>query len=128
MKITELAKKKFGILFGEAYEKREKYFMDLFIYTNDLPTKGHGLTVDQLELFCTKCDCFGIHILGFETSYESEYGLHTVCFEVYYPKYKEGWWMSAIQYFKLNEIAKNIIPIVSIHKATLDFYLTDDGR
>lgn len=127
MEMTELAKKKLGMLFGAAHEKREMNFLETFIYTGELSRSAHRLTINQLEQFCEKCDSFGISILGFETSYESDYGLHTVCFEEYHKKYIEGWWRKAIQYFKSKNIESNIIPIVSIHKEVLDFYLADEG-
>ena len=127
MKMTELAKKKLGMLFGGEHEKKEWYFLKLFIYTNNLSLKGNGLLINQLESFCKKCDSFGIQVLGFETSYESDFGLHTVCFEEYHDKYKEGWWKQAIQYFKSNNIDKEIYPVVNIDKVILDFYLTYEG-
>jgi hypothetical protein len=127
MKILQLAEKKLNLIFGSSHEQVENIFKELYLeswYTKLKRTAG--LSLLQTRDFCHVCENFGILILGFETSYESKYGLNTLGFEFYSEPYSEEWWYNALADLKRSGIIDSIIPYIHIPSEVLNVYLSNE--
>ena len=123
MIISRHASKKFDSLFNPSGRNQEKLFLEKYI----LPVIGsgiinHGLTLRDVEMFCSRCEEFGIEILALETLYESRYGLHTQIVEEYCDEYQQGWWYMALADLQNNGVIDCIIPNVDIPIHALNRY------
>lgn len=127
MKIISLATKKLNMMFGQEHEQRERIFEETYLmrWYSQLK-KSPGLTLVQAKDFCHCCEKFGIKILGFETSYESRYGLNTYAYEEYTDNYHEEWWYNALHDLQLNHITDSIIPYIDIPFEVLNNYIGDE--
>jgi hypothetical protein len=121
MKILQLALKKLDIMLGNDHVHRERSFEKKYLDV----WYSKRLTLIEIPEFCICCESFDIKILGFETSYESEYGLHTFGFELYTDKYYNEWWYEALNDLKIYGIVDCIIPYIHIDATVLDKYLND---
>ena len=124
MKIANLATKKLNLLFGNEHENRERVFKEKYLdvwYSK--MSKSWGLTLSDIEEFCRCCEKFDIKILGFETSYESNYGLNTYIYEIYCDDCCEGWWFDALADLQRDKITDSIIPYIHIPAEVLNNYI-----
>ncbi len=124
MKILNLATKKLNLMFGQEHEQREGVFKDVYLSTwYSLIRHTSGLTLQQAAEFCFCCEKFGIRILGFETSYESKYGLYTYAYEQYCDEYTEEWWLRALSDLERNKITDSLIPYIDIPETVINQYI-----
>lgn len=117
-----MALKKLGSLFGNEHEYREQIFKERYLTKYKKPG---GLSLRELEIYCRKCEEYNIQIIGFETLYESQYGLNTYIFEEYIENYEPEWWYQAIADFQVNKITDSIIPFINIPPEVLNKYLIE---
>ena len=124
MKILSLATKKLNLIFGQDHEQKEGVFKDIYLHVwYSIIRNTSGLTLQQATEFCYCCEKFGIRILGFETSYESGYGLNTYAYEEYCDEYTEEWWLSALSDLKRKRIVDSLIPYIDIPEIVLQNYI-----
>jgi hypothetical protein len=124
MRILSIAEKKLNMMFGQEHEQTEGVFKDVYLGEwYSVIRNSTRLTLQQAADFCTCCEKFGIRILGFETGYESRYGLNTYAFEDYCDEYTEEWWLSALSDLARNKITDSIIPFIDIPETVLNDYI-----
>ena len=122
MKISRLALHKLDLLFGSPQHKNELKFIETYLKPQTECINCNGLTLSEVERYCSKVEEFGALVLGLETLYESKYGLHVYIFEEYYDVYQNGWWLMALADLQRRNVADCIIPRIEIPAEVIKNY------
>lgn len=124
MNITEHALKRFALLTVDPHARKEVLFIHRFILPGTkIINWNHGLHVDDIPLFASRCHNFGGRMLGLETWFDSPYPLYTFAFEDFSYAYTEDWYQHPIDELKRTKVLDMIIPTVSFPEDVLRKYI-----
>lgn len=125
MKVTEHALKRLALLTMDSHSQKEVLFIHRFILPGaKILLWNHGLHVDNIPLFASRCHNFGGWMLGLETWFDSPYALYTFAYEDYSDIYNDDWYHQAIVELYQAKVMDMIIPTVCFPKQVLEKYIS----
>jgi len=124
MKVTKHALKRLALLTMDSHSQKEVLFIHRFILPGvEIIHWNHGLHIDDIPLFASRCHNFGGWMLGLETWFDSPYPLYSFAFEDFSCAYTEDWYHQAIVELKRTKALDMIIPTVSFPEDVLRKYI-----
>ncbi len=124
MKITEHALKRLALLTMDLHARKEVLFMHRFLLPGaKIIHWNHGIHVDDIPLFASRCHNYSGKMLGLETWPDSPYPMYTYDYEDFSDDYNLDWFQPAIVELKLNNVQDMIIPTVSFPNQVLEKYM-----
>lgn len=126
MKVSELAKKKVGIIAGGSDFSNEHKFISIYIYSlfPNLNLK-QGVSIKYFLPICDLCHYYGGRVIGVETVFEEGIVFFTTCWEEYSEYYTPEWVSDVVAEMQLKSINNHIIIHMDIPEYILDKYLKE---
>ena len=124
MKVTEHALKRLALLTMDMHARNEFHFIHRYLLPGTKTIQwNHGIRIDDIPLFASRCHNFGGQMLGLETWLDSPYPLYTFTYQDYSESYTNNWYESSITALKLVKVMDMVIPTVSIPQEVLEKYM-----
>jgi hypothetical protein len=122
--ITNLALKKINLIFPGQHELYEREFVKRFII-EPLPALIYkpGLDSQQLLEFSSRCDLYGIYVIGFEFKDLEMIPIESHSYEEYCEEYNWGWVRLALLKNQHTSYGTMLFPIVDVTDKIIRDYL-----
>lgn len=124
MKVTEHALKRLALLTMDMHARNEFHFIHRYLLPGTKTIQwNHGIRIDDIPLFASRCHNFGGQMLGLETWIDSPHALYTFAYEDFSEYYTSRWFELAITELKLVNVIDSIIPTVSFPEDVIELYM-----